>query len=128
MCDWPFVLFVCLSCRVAFRDVELPLHDSGLEPVEFLKSMGISLTPLNEAAGYRKVRPAINSNHSIKKKNVSQSGCASFECPVASPRGHWRKCALNQKECSSINVIVGPLFKGIKAAPLFSSSTRACSA
>lgn len=44
--------------------MELPLHDGGLEPVEFLKSMGISLTPLNEAAGYRKVRPAINSIHS----------------------------------------------------------------
>ncbi|XP_028830278.1 ER degradation-enhancing alpha-mannosidase-like protein 3 isoform X2 [Denticeps clupeoides] len=33
------------------RTIELPLHDTGLEPVEFLKSMGISLTPLNEAAG-----------------------------------------------------------------------------
>uniref|UniRef100_A0A668ATL9 alpha-1,2-Mannosidase n=1 Tax=Myripristis murdjan TaxID=586833 RepID=A0A668ATL9_9TELE len=30
-------------------EIELPLHDSGMEPVEFLKSMGISLTPLNEA-------------------------------------------------------------------------------
>lgn len=30
------------------REIELPLHDSGMEPVEFLKSMGISLTPLNE--------------------------------------------------------------------------------
>lgn len=30
------------------RDIELPLHDNGMEPVEFLKSMGISLTPLNE--------------------------------------------------------------------------------
>lgn len=46
----------CLSCGAAFRDVDLPLHDGGLEPVEFLKSMGISLTPLNEAAGYKKVR------------------------------------------------------------------------
>ncbi|KAJ8395872.1 hypothetical protein AAFF_G00027550 [Aldrovandia affinis] len=33
------------------RGIELPLHDNGMEPVEFLKSMGISLTPLNEAAG-----------------------------------------------------------------------------
>lgn len=39
-----FVVFVPL------RDFELPLHDNGMEPVEFLKSMGISLTPLNEAA------------------------------------------------------------------------------
>ncbi|KAM3600172.1 uncharacterized protein V6R79_019007 [Siganus canaliculatus] len=31
------------------REIELPLHDNGLEPVEFLKSMGISLTPLSEA-------------------------------------------------------------------------------
>ncbi|TNN70741.1 ER degradation-enhancing alpha-mannosidase-like protein 3 [Liparis tanakae] len=30
------------------REIELPLHDNGMEPVEFLKSMGISLTPLNE--------------------------------------------------------------------------------
>uniref|UniRef100_A0A3Q2YG88 alpha-1,2-Mannosidase n=1 Tax=Hippocampus comes TaxID=109280 RepID=A0A3Q2YG88_HIPCM len=30
------------------REIELPLHDNGIEPVEFLKSMGISLTPLNE--------------------------------------------------------------------------------
>lgn len=53
--------------------MELPLHDGGLEPVEFLKSMGISLTPLNEAAGYRKVRHAINSNHSKKKKKKRPS-------------------------------------------------------
>ncbi|CAG5867334.1 unnamed protein product [Menidia menidia] len=33
---------------VPVREIELPLHDSGLEPVEFLKSMGISLTPLTE--------------------------------------------------------------------------------
>ncbi|KAL2099529.1 hypothetical protein ACEWY4_003923 [Coilia grayii] len=32
------------------KGIELPLHDTGLEPVEFLKSMGITLTPLNEAA------------------------------------------------------------------------------
>ncbi|KAM6986389.1 ER degradation-enhancing alpha-mannosidase-like protein 3 [Aplochiton taeniatus] len=32
------------------RGIELPLHDNRIEPVEFLKSMGISLTPLNEAA------------------------------------------------------------------------------
>ncbi|KAM8828061.1 ER degradation-enhancing alpha-mannosidase-like protein 3 isoform 2-T2 [Spinachia spinachia] len=30
------------------REIDLPLHDNGMEPVEFLKSMGISLTPLNE--------------------------------------------------------------------------------
>ncbi|XP_016403736.1 ER degradation-enhancing alpha-mannosidase-like protein 3 isoform X1 [Sinocyclocheilus rhinocerous] len=30
------------------RGIELPLHDTGLEPIEFLKSMGISLTPLTE--------------------------------------------------------------------------------
>ncbi|KAG9330348.1 hypothetical protein JZ751_025661 [Albula glossodonta] len=35
----------------SIRGIELPLHDNGMEPVEFLKSMGISLTPLNEAAG-----------------------------------------------------------------------------
>uniref|UniRef100_A0A4W5M4W0 alpha-1,2-Mannosidase n=1 Tax=Hucho hucho TaxID=62062 RepID=A0A4W5M4W0_9TELE len=29
------------------RGVELPLHDHGMEPVEFLRSMGISLTPLS---------------------------------------------------------------------------------
>lgn len=33
---------------VPLREIELPLHDNGMEPVEFLKSMGISLTPLNE--------------------------------------------------------------------------------
>ncbi|XP_018525913.1 ER degradation-enhancing alpha-mannosidase-like protein 3 [Lates calcarifer] len=33
------------------REIELPLHDNGMEPVEFLKSMGISLTPLNEVTG-----------------------------------------------------------------------------
>lgn len=48
--DW-----ICF-CRFASRDVELPLHDGGLEPVEFLRSMGITLTPLNEAVGYKKVR------------------------------------------------------------------------
>ncbi|KAF4077055.1 hypothetical protein AMELA_G00203660 [Ameiurus melas] len=32
------------------RGLELPLHDSGIEPVEFLRSMGISLTPLAEMA------------------------------------------------------------------------------
>lgn len=31
------------------REIELPLHDNGMGSVEFLKSMGISLTPLNEA-------------------------------------------------------------------------------
>ncbi|CAN9504969.1 unnamed protein product [Ophioblennius macclurei] len=33
------------------REIELPLHDNGMEPVEFLKSMGISLTPLREVTG-----------------------------------------------------------------------------
>uniref|UniRef100_H3D6Q5 alpha-1,2-Mannosidase n=1 Tax=Tetraodon nigroviridis TaxID=99883 RepID=H3D6Q5_TETNG len=32
------------------REIELPLHENGMEPLEFLKSMGISLMPLNEAA------------------------------------------------------------------------------
>ncbi|KAK0134377.1 ER degradation-enhancing alpha-mannosidase-like protein 3 [Merluccius polli] len=32
------------------REIELPLHDDGMEPVEFLKSMGISLTPLDQVA------------------------------------------------------------------------------
>ncbi|XP_060930193.1 ER degradation-enhancing alpha-mannosidase-like protein 3 [Limanda limanda] len=40
------------------REIELPLHDNGMEPVEFLRSMGISLTPLHEVtagdAGSRK--------------------------------------------------------------------------
>ena len=31
------------------RGIELPLHDHGMEPVEFLRNMGISLTPLSEA-------------------------------------------------------------------------------
>uniref|UniRef100_A0A1A8I1F0 alpha-1,2-Mannosidase n=2 Tax=Nothobranchius kuhntae TaxID=321403 RepID=A0A1A8I1F0_NOTKU len=30
------------------REIELPLHDNGIEPMEFLKSMGISLTSLKE--------------------------------------------------------------------------------
>ncbi|XP_038139580.1 ER degradation-enhancing alpha-mannosidase-like protein 3 [Cyprinodon tularosa] len=34
--------------QLPLREIELPLHDNGMEPVEFLKSMGISLTPLNE--------------------------------------------------------------------------------
>ncbi|KAM8743906.1 ER degradation-enhancing alpha-mannosidase-like protein 3 isoform 1-T1 [Acanthopagrus schlegelii] len=39
------------------REIELPLHDNGMEPVEFLKSMGISLTPLSEVmAGGRSQR------------------------------------------------------------------------
>lgn len=33
------------------RGIELPFHDNGMEPVEFLKSMGISLTPLSEITG-----------------------------------------------------------------------------
>lgn len=37
-----------LGVFVLYREIELPLHDNGMEPVEFLKSMGISLTPLNE--------------------------------------------------------------------------------
>uniref|UniRef100_W5KTI5 alpha-1,2-Mannosidase n=1 Tax=Astyanax mexicanus TaxID=7994 RepID=W5KTI5_ASTMX len=32
------------------RGIELPLHDTGIEPLEFLKSMGISLTPLTDMA------------------------------------------------------------------------------
>lgn len=35
--------------RLLSREIELPFHDNGMEPVEFLKSMGISLTSLNEA-------------------------------------------------------------------------------
>ncbi|MEQ2217262.1 hypothetical protein XENOCAPTIV_002199 [Xenoophorus captivus] len=33
-----------------YREIELPLHDNGMEPwnQEFLRSMGISLTPLND--------------------------------------------------------------------------------
>uniref|UniRef100_A0A3B4BMC6 alpha-1,2-Mannosidase n=1 Tax=Periophthalmus magnuspinnatus TaxID=409849 RepID=A0A3B4BMC6_9GOBI len=34
-------------------EIELPLHDNGMESVEFLKSMGISLMPLNEAMAGR---------------------------------------------------------------------------
>ncbi|XP_061590292.1 ER degradation-enhancing alpha-mannosidase-like protein 3 [Cololabis saira] len=30
------------------REIELPFHDNGMEPVEFLKSMGISLTSVND--------------------------------------------------------------------------------
>ncbi|KAM4527162.1 ER degradation-enhancing alpha-mannosidase-like protein 3 isoform 2-T2 [Odontesthes bonariensis] len=41
------------------REIELPLHDSGLEPVEFLKSMGISLTPLTEISGNQKEHKAV---------------------------------------------------------------------
>lgn len=48
-----------LDVFVLHREIELPLHDNGMEPVEFLKSMGISLTPLNEVMagdlGSRKV-------------------------------------------------------------------------
>ncbi|XP_026859490.2 ER degradation-enhancing alpha-mannosidase-like protein 3 isoform X1 [Electrophorus electricus] len=32
------------------RRIELPLHDTGMEPMEFLKSMGISFTPLTDMA------------------------------------------------------------------------------
>ncbi|XP_038820756.1 ER degradation-enhancing alpha-mannosidase-like protein 3 isoform X1 [Salvelinus namaycush] len=31
------------------RGIDLPLHDHSMEPVEFLRSMGVSLTPLSEA-------------------------------------------------------------------------------
>ncbi|XP_072228295.1 ER degradation-enhancing alpha-mannosidase-like protein 3 isoform X2 [Leuresthes tenuis] len=41
------------------REIELPLHDSGLEPVEFLKSMGISLTPLTEISRNQKEHKAV---------------------------------------------------------------------
>ncbi|XP_030624232.1 ER degradation-enhancing alpha-mannosidase-like protein 3 [Chanos chanos] len=34
----------------SIRGIELPLHDTGLEPMEFLKSMGISLSPLADMA------------------------------------------------------------------------------
>uniref|UniRef100_A0A8C8HKI2 alpha-1,2-Mannosidase n=1 Tax=Oncorhynchus tshawytscha TaxID=74940 RepID=A0A8C8HKI2_ONCTS len=34
--------YVCVC-----RGIELPLHDHGMEPVEFLRNMGISLTPLS---------------------------------------------------------------------------------
>uniref|UniRef100_W5M0X2 alpha-1,2-Mannosidase n=1 Tax=Lepisosteus oculatus TaxID=7918 RepID=W5M0X2_LEPOC len=34
----------------AGRGIELPLHDNGMEPMEFLKSMGISLTPLSDGS------------------------------------------------------------------------------
>ena len=53
MCVWELYFFEVLSCVCAcgcHREIELPLHDDGMEPVEFLKSMGISLTPMNEAA------------------------------------------------------------------------------
>uniref|UniRef100_A0A8C7LMN7 alpha-1,2-Mannosidase n=1 Tax=Oncorhynchus kisutch TaxID=8019 RepID=A0A8C7LMN7_ONCKI len=36
------------------RGIELPLHDHGMEPVEFLRNMGISLTPLSEAGEVHK--------------------------------------------------------------------------
>ncbi|CAL1569948.1 unnamed protein product [Knipowitschia caucasica] len=32
-----------------YREIELPLHDNGMESIEFFKSMGISLMPLNDA-------------------------------------------------------------------------------
>ena len=47
------IITVCVcACACAFvhREIELPLHDNGMEPLEFLKSMGISLMPLNKAA------------------------------------------------------------------------------
>lgn len=43
------VIIMCV-CVCFHREIELPLHDNGMEPLEFLKSMGISLMPLNEAA------------------------------------------------------------------------------
>ncbi|XP_028647319.1 ER degradation-enhancing alpha-mannosidase-like protein 3 isoform X1 [Erpetoichthys calabaricus] len=33
------------------RGIELPLHDSGLEPIELLKSMGITLMAMGEGSG-----------------------------------------------------------------------------
>ena len=35
---------------LSYREIELPLHDTGMESVEFLKSMGISVTPVNDAS------------------------------------------------------------------------------
>ncbi|KAM9306795.1 ER degradation-enhancing alpha-mannosidase-like protein 3 isoform 2-T4 [Pholidichthys leucotaenia] len=32
------------------REIDVPLHDNGMEPVAFLKSIGISLSPLGDAA------------------------------------------------------------------------------
>ncbi|XP_056288995.1 ER degradation-enhancing alpha-mannosidase-like protein 3 [Pseudoliparis swirei] len=59
------------------REIELPLHDNEMEPVEFLKSMGISLTPLNEVfagqtehkAVYR-VKLVAEVNHTMEEEEV----------------------------------------------------------
>lgn len=44
---WMTFFFLEPGCLLRCREIELP------EPVEFLKSMGFSLTPLNEAASIR---------------------------------------------------------------------------
>ena len=50
MNPWGCVCVDVCVCVCVSRGIELPLHDNGMEPVEFLKSMGISLTPLNDGA------------------------------------------------------------------------------
>ncbi|KAG2465321.1 EDEM3 protein, partial [Polypterus senegalus] len=37
--------------RDRYKGIELPLHDSGLEPIELLKSMGITLMAMGEGSG-----------------------------------------------------------------------------
>ncbi|XP_051533856.1 ER degradation-enhancing alpha-mannosidase-like protein 3 isoform X1 [Myxocyprinus asiaticus] len=49
------------------RGIKLPLHDTGLEPVEFLKSMGISLTPLTELASASLGSAAQNTQKGVYK-------------------------------------------------------------
>lgn len=52
-----FVVFIHLL--LLHREIELPLHDNGMEPMEFLKSMGISLTQLPQATEGNFVSPAL---------------------------------------------------------------------
>ncbi|MBN3299453.1 EDEM3 protein, partial [Amia calva] len=50
------------------RGIELPLHDNGMEPMEFLKSMGISLTPLSDGS------VGVSSSGSPLEPSSSQNG------------------------------------------------------
>uniref|UniRef100_A0A8D3BCZ4 alpha-1,2-Mannosidase n=1 Tax=Scophthalmus maximus TaxID=52904 RepID=A0A8D3BCZ4_SCOMX len=53
-----------------FLEIELPLHDNGMEPVEFLKSMGISLTPLNEHKGVYRVKLVAEVSQTLEEEEV----------------------------------------------------------
>ncbi|XP_016126807.1 ER degradation-enhancing alpha-mannosidase-like protein 3 [Sinocyclocheilus grahami] len=65
------------------RGIELPLHDTGLEPIEFLKSMGISLTPLSELVSASQGFASQNLDSSFMNVPIDhREGSSSAETPL----------------------------------------------